>query len=477
MTISQILILLVVALLLGWLTRKFQRVNVLMVASILAVYWLQPVLPLRYLDFYLPTLSIGITVLAWALTATPEMRRQRASLVSGGIILALVLALALTRYLGVDEFLLPARPPIIAQVSIVLAFFLLVSFLLARQTENASNTALWVGFTILLFFFIVLKTPVLSEWASQFWRSFVSKQDVSLAAATDIHWLGYSYLAFRLLHTIRDRQSGRLPDVTLGEYLTYVIFFPSFSVGPIERVERFIKGLRNPAQSFNADLLAGGQRLAVGLFKKFVVADTLAMISLNATSAIQAQSALGAWILLYAYAFQIYFDFSGYTDIAIGLGHLVGIKLPENFQNPYRESNLTTFWNKWHITLTQWFRAYFFNPFARSLRSKRKLSPTMMVFVSQLVTMTLIGLWHGVSWSFVIWGIWHGLGLFLQNRYSGWIKPRLAAASLSPRAQRALSIGGTLFTFHFVALGWVWFVLPNPVLGWQFILRLIGVVA
>ena len=477
MTITQILIFTGFALLLGWLTRKFQRVNLLLIASVLAVYWLQPALPLRYLDFYLPTLSIGITVLAWALTATPEMRRQRDSLISGGIVLALVLVLALTRYLGIDSVLLPARPPIFTQVLIVVALFLLSSFLIAHQKENASNTALWTGFGILLLFFIVLKTPALSELASQLWRSLVSKQDVALAVANDIHWLGYSYLAFRLLHTIRDRQSGRLPDVTLGEYVTYVIFFPSFSVGPIERIERFIKGLRNPANAINADWLNGGERLAIGLFKKFVVADTLAMISLNATSATQTQSAFGAWILLYAYAFQIYFDFSGYTDIAIGLGHFVGIKLPENFKQPYRQSNLTLFWNNWHMTLTQWFRAYFFNPFARALRSNRKLSPAMMVLVSQLATMTLIGLWHGVTWSFVVWGVWHGLGLFLQNRYSGWAKTRLAAASLNPRAERALSIGGTLLTFHFVALGWVWFVLPDPALGWQFILRLIGVAA
>ena len=473
MTITQIAIFAGIALLLGWLTRKFQRVNFLLAASVIAVYWLQPALPLRYLDFYLPTFSIGITVLAWALTATPEMRRQRESIVSGGIVLGLILFLATTRYLGLDQILLPARPPAIIQILIVLGVFFLLSLLLLRQKNTTSNTALWTGFGILLLFFIILKTPALAALASRGWRSLIG-QDVTLASATDIHWLGYSYLAFRLLHTIRDRQSGRLPDVTLGEYVTYVIFFPTFSVGPIERVERFIKGLRQPKNSFNDDVLTGGQRLAVGLFKKFVVADTLAMVALNPVSATQAQTALGAWILLYVYAFQIFFDFSGYTDIAIGLGQLVGIKLPENFKQPYRQSNLTLFWNNWHMTLTQWFRAYFFNPFARALRSKRKLSAGMMVLVSQLATMTLIGLWHGVTWSFILWGLWHGFGLFLQNRWSGWIKPRLVEASPSPRAERALSIGGTLLTFHFVALGWVWFVLPDPVLGWQFILRLLG---
>lgn len=474
MTVVQIAIFTGVALLLGWLTRKFQRVDLLLAASVLAVYWLQPALPLRSLDFFLPTLSIWITVLAWALTASPEARQQRETKISAGIVLALILLLASTRYLGLDQILLPARPPVITQTLSVLALFLLSSFLLVRRKELASNTALWAGFGILLLFFIILKTPALSLLASGAWRRLIG-QDVSLAAASDIHWLGYSYLAFRLLHTIRDRQTGRLPDVTLGEYLTYVIFFPTFSVGPIERVERFIKGLREPKNSLHNDFLTGGQRLAVGLFKKFVVADTLAMVALNPVSATQAQTTFGAWLLLYFYAFQIYFDFSGYTDIAIGLGQLVGITLPENFKQPYRQSNLTLFWNNWHITLTQWFRAYFFNPFARGLRSNRKLSPAMMVLISQIATMTLIGLWHGVTWSFILWGLWHGFGLFLQNRWSGWVKPRLAEASPSPRAERALSIGGTLLTFHFVALGWVWFVLSDPALGWRFLLHLVGV--
>ena len=473
MTISQIAIFAGIALLLGWLTRRFQRINLLLAASVIAVYWLQPALPLRYLDFFLPTFSIGITVLSWALTAAPEMRRQRESMISAVLVLVLILLLAATRYLGLDRYLLPTRPPAFSYTLSILAFFLLASFLLARQKKIASNAALWTGFGILFAFFIILKTPALSLFASRAWRTFIG-QDATLAAATDIHWLGYSYLAFRLLHTIRDRQSGRLPDVTLGEYVTYVIFFPTFSVGPIERIEGFIKGLRQPKNSFNDDALTGGQRLAIGLFKKFVVADTLAMMALNPVSATQAQTALGAWILLYAYAFQIFFDFSGYTDMAIGLGQFLGIALPENFKQPYRQSNLTLFWNNWHITLTQWFRAYFFNPFARTLRSKRKLSAGMMTLISQLATMTLIGLWQGVTWSFVLWGLWHGFGLFLQNRWSGWVKPRLAEASPSPRAQQALSIAGTLLTFHFVAFGWVWFVLPNPALGWQFLLRLLG---
>ena len=134
MTISQILIFLAFALLLGGLTRKFQRVNLLLAASVLAVYWLQPALPLRYLDFYLPTLSVGITVLAWTLTASSGMRRQRESLISGGIVLGLVLVLALTRYIGIDRYLLPARHrSFIKRSLLLLSFFLLLSSFFNRK--------------------------------------------------------------------------------------------------------------------------------------------------------------------------------------------------------------------------------------------------------------------------------------------------------------------------------------------------------
>ena len=184
-------------------------------------------------------------------------------------------------------------------------------------------------------------------------------QSTALAAAGDLRWLGFSYVAFRLIHTLRDRQNGRLPVVSLQEYLVYVIFFPAFTAGPIDRLDRFIKDLRASLAPGKSALLAGdtpdvnsrwvsglvvpqnwpvwaaaGQRLALGLLKKFVVADGLALVALNSTNAAQSHSAGWTWVLLIAYSLQIFFDFSGYTDIAIGLGRLLGISLPENFNAP-----------------------------------------------------------------------------------------------------------------------------------------------
>jgi D-alanyl-lipoteichoic acid acyltransferase DltB (MBOAT superfamily) len=181
------------------------------------------------------------------------------------------------------------------------------------------------------------------------------------------------------------------------------------------------------------------------------------------------------WVILYAYAFQIYFDFSGYTDIAIGMGRLMGVKLPENFITPYLKPNLTQFWNNWHITLTQWFRAYFFNPVTRFLRSrKHRLPIPVIIFITQLGTMLLIGLWHGVTWSFILWGLWHGVGLFLQNRWSEFIRPRLVGLENRKWLNSSLTVLSTILTFQYVALGWVWFALPNLTSSVHVFLKLFG---
>jgi alginate O-acetyltransferase complex protein AlgI len=192
------------------------------------------------------------------------------------------------------------------------------------------------------------------------------------------------------------------------------------------------------------------------------------LVALNANNALQVEKAGLGWVLLYAYAFQLYFDFSGYTDIAIGLGRLLGVRLPENFKAPYWKPNLTQFWNNWHITLTQWFRTYFFNPVTRAMRSREKQLPIpLIIFFTQLATMVLIGLWHGVAWNFILWGLWHGLGLFLHNRWSEWT--RKGFSTLLPVWQKILNMGGGLLTFHYVAIGWVFFALPTPTISFQFL--------
>jgi D-alanyl-lipoteichoic acid acyltransferase DltB (MBOAT superfamily) len=180
---------------------------------------------------------------------------------------------------------------------------------------------------------------------------------------------------------------------------------------------------------------------------------------------------------------RIYFDFSGYTDIAIGTARLMGIRLPENFAAPFLKSNLTQFWNSWHMTLTQWFRSYFFNPFTRFLRTPRigsghasKLSlPTWsMILLTQIATMGLIGLWHGITFNFLLWGLWHGVGLFVQNRWSEFVQtrfPNLGATNLFRNLFTGL---GVFLTFNYFAFGLVFFALSTPQLSIAAFLKLLG---
>ena len=500
MGLRDILIFATLALAYRLIFRQRGRNWFLMVASALAIYWLQPLAPIRYMDFWLPTVTLGLVVLSWVITTPPEGRDWHRNWPAAAVLAGVVLLVGLTRFLSLDGLLTAGRPPLFEEVALGVIVIAGLAWLLARF-KTVKPLLLVFAIVLVLGFLVVLKLPALAQVAAAGLRALMG-QEASLATATDLRWLGFSYVAFRLVSTLRERQNGRLPLVTLQEYVIYVIFFPAYTAGPIDRLDRFIKDLRpaatpatnktpaveKPAAKIQPgvkttganDYLAAGQRLVLGLFKKFVVADGLALVALNATNAAQVHSASWTWVLLYAYSLQIFFDFSGYTDIAIGLGRLMGIALPENFNAPYLKPNLTQFWNNWHMTLTQWFRAYYFNPLTRSLRSSvrtggRALSAAVIIFVTQITTFVLIGLWHGITWNFVLWGAWHGVGLFVQNRYSEWARPRLPDLSSRPALKRGLAVAGGLLTFHYVALGWVWFALPSAGLSWQVFLRLFGV--
>ena len=421
MTILQIAILAVIALVLGRLPKGRQLA--LLVVSIFVIFWLQPAEPFASLVFWLPVATLTITILAWALTSAPEMRGWKENGPALAILAGIVLLMDLNSHFKLTQVYMSTTPPL--TLALVVLVIIAAAVLLLAQWQKSHRVLQVLAFVAIILVFIFLKTPQLTNLAL---KVLSPRRQNSSAAGVAFSWLGFSYLAFRLLHTIRDRQSGRLPSVTLAEYVNYVIFFPSFTAGPIDRLERFVKELRNPLPLGDEDWIDAGTRFFVGLFKKFVVADLLAVISISDVLVPQVKGAGWMWLFLYAYAFQIYFDFSGYTDIAIGLGRLLGFRLPENFAAPYLKPNLTQFWNSWHMTLTQWFRSYFFNPLTRALRSgKRQLPVWIIIFITQISTMILIGLWHGVAAGFVMWGMWHGFGLFIQNRWSEFIRNRLPA--------------------------------------------------
>lgn len=441
-------------------------------ASVAALYWLQPATPIRHLDFWLPTASLTLAVWVWAATRPARAVCWREPVATLALCAAVVLAVTLPRLLDLPQSLTPTRPPSTISAALALAVIAAALTLFLHLRRRGLLLALTA---LLLALFLTLKAEPLAASASAVLRTWTG-QSPALASALDLRWLGFSYLAFRLLHALRDRLHGRLPDLTLRQFLAYALFFPSLAAGPIDRAERFAADLRSPFDRSAHTTAEAGWRIILGIFKKYALADSLAVFALDAANAAEATSALWLWVLLYAFALQLYLDFSGYTDVAIGLGLLLGVRLPENFHRPYLQPNLTAFWNSWHITLAQWFRAYYFNPLARSLRQARlRLPAWLAILVSQLSTMILIGLWHGLTWNFLLWGAWHGIGLFVHNRWTEWLRTRRWDQQWLSGWRRTLSTAaGRLATFHFVTLGWVWFALPDPRLSGSVLLRLFG---
>jgi D-alanyl-lipoteichoic acid acyltransferase DltB (MBOAT superfamily) len=464
----------------------------LLLLSLLAVYWLQSPLPIRFSDYIFPTATIVLSVGVWWLLRPLSEEGGRLFLTREDkltllLLVGVMVGMAFNRFLPAELRLTPSRPPSPLVVGLALLMLGLIigglSLLNRGATFQKGSTStkltLTAGIAAIVLLFVLLKTEPLAAAVSGWWRA-AANQDVSLASMNDLSWLGFSYIAFRLIHTLRDRQTGILPPLSLREFMTYIIFFPAYIAGPIDRAERFVGDLRAVPGMAGLDagrMGAGFGRIAMGLFKKFVIADSLAMgLALSPANAGQIGSTAGAWLLLYGYAFRLYFDFSGYTDMAIGIGLLFGIRLPENFRRPYLRTTLAEFWQSWHITLSDWVRFYVFSPMSRSLlRRKPRPSPTLIVLSAQMATMIIIGLWHGVTWNFLIWGAWHGLGLFAHKMWSDRTRRWYRRAQERPFTRRAWAVGGWFLTFHYVVLGWVWFVLPEPEQSVGFFGRLVGV--
>lgn len=435
----------------------------LFIISASAIYWLQPAIRVRFLDFALPTATLLLTASCWFLTRQREQRPTRSDAMGLMVLLALIFGLGLLRFAPLDwRFLVASRPPNPLSIFALIVAFALASLVLSRIPQTRKLPLLML---VLVSAFVALKFEPFATQISAFFRANAA-QDVSLAASVDLNWLGFSYVAFRLLHTVRDRQTGVLPALNLRDYVTYVIFFPAFIAGPIDRAEKFQQKLGDLVNipRFDAErFTVGFGRIAVGISKKFIIADTLALgMALNPQLAGQSSDTASMWLLLYGYALRLFFDFSGYTDIVIGIGILFGITLPENFKQPYTRTNITQFWQSWHITLSDWARFYVFSPLTRTLlRRKPRPSPALVVLLTQLATMIVIGLWHGITVNFFIWGVWHGIALFVHKQVSDRTRKWYRELKAQPARKRAWDALFWFITFHYVVLGWVWFALPD----------------
>jgi alginate O-acetyltransferase complex protein AlgI len=265
-----------------------------------------------------------------------------------------------------------------------------------------------------------------------------------------VHWagaflpLGISFFTFEFYHYAWDRRAGKTEAGTLGEYLAFILFFPTLVAGPIKRYQDFLPKLRAEPKEWDKDWERGLTRILTGLVKKFAVADLLTAwtnhLSLHDLM-IADRRVLPLWGL--AYGIKIYADFSGYSDIAIGSARLFGIVVPENFDWPYGRRNIQRFWQCWHISLMSWLRDYVYIPLGGSRVAAG------LVYLNLIVVMLVSGLWHGAGLNFIVWGLWHGM---LLAGHRGWrrMKP---VASLHPVAV----FGSRVLTFVLVNAAWPFF--------------------
>lgn len=259
--------------------------------------------------------------------------------------------------------------------------------------------------------------------------------------------VGISFYTFESMSYVIDVYRRSMPPCrSYLRYLLFVAFFPHLVAGPIVRPAQLLPQFDNAPELDARKGSAALFLIAVGLLKKVVIGDYLA---LNLVDRIfdrpAAFSALETLAGVYGYALQIYCDFSGYTDVALGSAALLGIELNENFRSPYQSADLQEFWRRWHISLSTWLRDYLYVPLGGSR------GPSWKTYRNLLITMTLGGLWHGASWNFVLWGVLHGSALALTRAFQRWREGR---GEPTPRPGRVL---GVFLTFHFVCFAWVFF--------------------
>jgi alginate O-acetyltransferase complex protein AlgI len=265
--------------------------------------------------------------------------------------------------------------------------------------------------------------------------------------------VGVSFHTFQAMaYTIDVYRRRCAPERHLGYFALYVAYFPQLVAGPIERAQHLLPQLRE-RHGFDAGRAVDGLRLiAWGFFKKVVIADRLA-VYVNAVYGAPAEYG-GAQLLLatYFFAFQIYCDFSGYTDIAIGSARVMGVDLSPNFRRPYAARSVADFWRRWHISLSTWFRDFVYIPLGGSrVPRPRHYANLMIVFL-------LSGLWHGANWTFVLWGALHG-SYVVASAATAAARDRAASAlgRVGPGAARLRAVAATLVTFHLVAFAWIFF--------------------
>jgi D-alanyl-lipoteichoic acid acyltransferase DltB (MBOAT superfamily) len=340
----------------------------------------------------------------------------------------------------------------------LLAFSTLVDFNVAKFVENSKDARtrkkwLWVSCIVNLgllgtfkyFNFFVDSAASLLESVGL---------EANLPALSVILPVGISFYTFQTLaYTVDVYRGEQKATKDFIGYAVYVCYFPQLVAGPIERAKRLLPQIQSPRSTSPAKWNSGVQLILWGFLKKIAIADTLAPLVERAFEDPTAQHGAFLWVGMYAFALQIYGDFSGYSDIARGTSRLLGIELIENFRAPYLSSNIVHFWRRWHISLSNWLRDYLYIPLGGN-----RLGPFKQ-YRNLMITMLLGGLWHGAGWTFILWGGLHGMYLAVYRFF----KERVLGQTVKDfqKGSWTMRFLGIIFTFHLVCLAWIPFRAPS----------------
>lgn len=243
----------------------------------------------------------------------------------------------------------------------------------------------------------------------KYYDFFISNVNSALGASFELKHivlpLGISFFTFQQLSYIIDSYHGETDGYRFDEYALFVCYFPQLIAGPIVLHDEIIPQFRDDSsRRFNPDNFARGMYIfALGLFKKVIVADTFSAAVTWGFADIAGLGSLEAWIVSISYTFQLYFDFSGYCDMAIGIGAMMNIDITQNFNSPYKALSISEFWSRWHITLTRFLRSYIYFPLGGSRKG------AIRTYFNIMVVFLVSGIWHGANWTFIVWGLLHGV--------------------------------------------------------------------
>lgn len=331
----------------------------------------------------------------------------------------------------------------------------LISWLASRRiekTENKTARKIWLSLTLIvclgvLFFYKYFDFLSLSAY------SLVSLLcgEVSLVTLNLILPVGVSFYTFQTLSYVIDIYRGDIEsEKNFFFYALFVSFFPQLVAGPIERPSNLIPQLKDPHPCQKNDMLKGAKHMLVGFFKKIVVADTISVYVDAVYHNPEGATGLGVLLATMLFAVQIYCDFSGYTDIAIGCARIMGIRLMKNFDHPYHAGSIKEFWSRWHISLSTWFRDYLYIPLGGN--RKGKVRRYLNLFIVFLVS----GLWHGANWTFVLWGMLHGIYQIIGNLTINTRNHLLEKTGIG-KHKNLVCVVRTLITFLLVDFAWLFF--------------------